>query len=135
MVTPDMVTHLAGKEESTEEVGYGGPFTLQEIELAIMEMKTETAPGPDGFPVIFCKKIWGLLKGMILAMMNDFWNGTVDLFRLNYGVLTLLPKVKGAVSIKQFRPIALINVSFKISTKLLTNRLTPVAQRIISTSQ
>jgi hypothetical protein len=32
------------------------PFTLEEIEGVIKEMKTNTAPGPDGFPVMFFKK-------------------------------------------------------------------------------
>jgi hypothetical protein len=38
-----------------------GPSSLEEVENAMKEMKTETAPGPDGFPVIFFKKIWGIL--------------------------------------------------------------------------
>jgi hypothetical protein len=29
------------------------PFTMEEIELVVKEMKTNTAPGPDGLPVIF----------------------------------------------------------------------------------
>jgi hypothetical protein len=38
----------------------------------------------------------------------------------------------GADSIKQFRPIALINVIFKFVTKAVANRLSPVANRIIA---
>jgi hypothetical protein len=34
----------------------------------------------------------------------------VDIARLNFGIITLIPKVKGADKIKQFRPITLINV-------------------------
>jgi hypothetical protein len=29
------------------------PFTDEEIEFAIKYMKTNTAPGPDGFPLVF----------------------------------------------------------------------------------
>jgi hypothetical protein len=32
------------------------PFTIQEVEYALREMKIEIASGPDGFPVIFYKK-------------------------------------------------------------------------------
>jgi hypothetical protein len=31
-------------------------FTEQELESLVMEMKFDTAPGPDGFPVSFFKK-------------------------------------------------------------------------------
>jgi hypothetical protein len=50
-------------------------------------------------------------------------------------VITLIPKVKEATNVKQFRPICLLNVSFKIFTKLLTVRLTGVAKKLISLSQ
>jgi hypothetical protein len=35
-----------------------------------------------------------------LNMVSDFNMGTLDLRRLNYGVITLVPKVKGANTIK-----------------------------------
>jgi hypothetical protein len=38
-------------------------------------MKTDTAPGPNGFPVVFYKKFWGLLKWWIMQMMEDFHGG------------------------------------------------------------
>jgi len=54
---------------------------------------------------------------------------------LNYGVIILLPKVKPAVNIKQFRPICLLNVIYKIITKVLTIRLTTVVDKVISPFQ
>ena len=61
--------------------------------------------------------------------------GQLDLFRLNFGNIILLPKVNNAERIQQYRPICLLNVSFKIFTKVLSNRLTPVAHRMIRPSQ
>jgi hypothetical protein len=34
------------------------PFLLEEVRRAIMEMKVDSAPGPDGLPVIFFQKFW-----------------------------------------------------------------------------
>jgi hypothetical protein len=47
----------------------------------------------------------------------------------------LLPKVKPATSIRQFRPIYLLNVIYKIITKTLTLRLTAVINKVISPFQ
>lgn len=47
----------------------------------------------------------------------------------------MLPKVKPATNIKQFRPICLLNVIYKIITKVLTIRLTAVAGKVISQCQ
>jgi hypothetical protein len=32
------------------------PFSIEETERALNEMRTETTPEPDGFPVVFYKK-------------------------------------------------------------------------------
>jgi hypothetical protein len=60
-------------------------------------------------------------------MFNDFHKGALDIRRINYEVVTLLPKVKDAVKIQQFRLICLLNYIYKWFTKLLTIRLEPVA--------
>jgi hypothetical protein len=43
-----------------------------------------------------------------------------DRKRINYGIITLLPKVKEAKKIQQFRHICLLNCQFKWFTKCLT---------------
>jgi hypothetical protein len=68
-------------------------------------------------------------------MVGDFNESRLDLQRLNYGVITLVPKVREANSIKQYRPICLLNVDFKIFPKLLMDRLTPMADKLISMNQ
>jgi hypothetical protein len=50
-------------------------------------------------------------------------------------VVTLVPKVADANNVKQFRPICLLNVSFKIFTKLIMDRLARFTGKIIAGSQ
>jgi hypothetical protein len=57
------------------------------------------------------------------------------LFRLNFVVLSLIPKVENASEMKMFRPINLLNCSFKIFSKVLTLRLEKVSQRLVSKEQ
>jgi hypothetical protein len=110
-------------------------FTPEELDVFLKETKIDTAPGPDGLPVIFYKKFWPMLRRPVLQILNGFAMGTVDIARLNFGILSLIPKVTGAVDIKQFRPIALINVIFKLVAKAYAIRLSPVAHRTISLAQ
>ena len=111
------------------------PFTLQEIEDTIMEMKSNSAPGPDGIPVMFYKEFLSRVKPLIKEMLDELCAGRLDLRRLNYGVIVLLPKILNATEIKQYRPICLSNVAFKIITKAITRRVTPVAERLIGPTQ
>ena len=108
------------------------PFSEEEVKWVVFDMKENIALGPDGFSVTFYKHCWEIVKGDFMDMVNDFYLGNLDIGRLNYGVITLIPKVKDANSIKQFKPICLLNVSFKIFTKLLLDRLTVVAGKLVS---
>jgi hypothetical protein len=81
-------------------------FSAQELDEVLALTKTDMALEPDGFPVIFFKSCWSWLKPLLLKILNEFALGRLDIARLNFGVLSLIPKVPGADSIKQFRPIA-----------------------------
>jgi hypothetical protein len=105
------------------------------VGVAIDGMKSNSAPGPNGFIVVFFKKLWGLISGVLLKMVRDFNNNKLDLKRLNFGVITLVPKLKYANTIKQYRPICLLNVDFKNFPKLMINRVTPITDKVISDSQ
>lgn len=75
------------------------------------------------------------MKNDIVALFADFHKGKLDLWRLNFALLTLIPKVGDATNMKLSRPISLLNCSFKIFSKLLTIRLTSMVQRIVNPSQ
>lgn len=70
------------------------PFTMGELEEVVRSLRDGSAPGPDGFSPIFFKVFWNHIKDSLLEMLQDLRSGHLDLFRLNYGVITLLPKMK-----------------------------------------
>jgi hypothetical protein len=71
----------------------------------------------------------------MLEIFQELFRGELNLNRLNYGMITLIPKLKEANNIKQYRPICLLNVDYKWFTKVLTMRLTPYAEKLISNTQ
>jgi hypothetical protein len=111
------------------------PFSEKDLELAMQSMRFDTAPGPNGFNVSFLKKMWYLIKKEMWKMVQDFNENKLDLKRLNYGVITLVPKVREANIIKQYRLIFLLNVDFKVFPKLLMDRMSPLADKVISENQ
>jgi hypothetical protein len=110
-------------------------FSEKEVREAIFQLKHNKAPGPDGFPAEFYQVFWSLIKDDLMAMFRDFHARDLPLFCLNFGIITLIPKEKEVKKIQQYRPICMLNVSFKIFTKVLANRLTPIACRITNQSQ
>ncbi|KAE8781819.1 Signal recognition particle 54 kDa protein, chloroplastic [Hordeum vulgare] len=80
-------------------------------------MKACLAPGPDGLPVTFFQRFWETVRPLIMPMFQEFYIGTLDMGRINFGIIALIPKVVGASDIRQFRPITVINVLARIFAK------------------
>ena len=106
------------------------PFLSEEVGRAIMEMRNNSAPGPVGLPVIFFQIFWENIKAVIMPMFQEFYIGTLVMSRLNFGVVTLIPKVVGATDIRQFRPLTVLNVIHRIFSKVCASRLAPILERL-----
>ncbi|KAE8775690.1 Signal recognition particle 54 kDa protein, chloroplastic [Hordeum vulgare] len=70
-----------------------------------------------------------------MALFDEFYVGSIDLSRLNFRNIILIPKVAGASDICQFRTITVINVIFPILAKGYANRVTQLADRITHPNQ
>jgi hypothetical protein len=70
-----------------------------------------------------------VIKTDLMNLVTDFGKGELDIFGLNYALVTLIPKEEGARTLKKFRPISLINYSFKIFAKALNSRLAVICDR------
>ena len=111
------------------------PFSVDEVKNALFSMDTNRAPGPDNIPTEFYQHCWEVVQHDIMNIFYHFHAGSLDVQRLNYGVITLLPKIAEANKIHQFRPICLLRCIYKIITKTLTLRLEPYAKKLFSIQQ
>jgi hypothetical protein len=111
------------------------PYSEDEVKKAVFQMEHNKAPGPNGFPAEFYQNFWEVIKEDLLELFSSLHAGQLELFRLNFGEIILLPKVNEAERIQQYWPICLLNVSFKIFTKVATIRLNTVADHVVRPSQ
>jgi hypothetical protein len=75
-------------------------------------MELNKAPGPDGFPAEFYQIFRDTIELDIPDLFSYLPAGQLELFRLNFGEIIMLPKINEAKRIQQYRPICLLNVSF-----------------------
>ncbi|XP_073360628.1 uncharacterized protein [Aegilops tauschii subsp. strangulata] len=68
------------------------PFSEEEVKKALFSMKNNRALGPDNIPAKFCRFCWDIVKQDIMNLFVAFHEGSLDVERLNYGVITLIPK-------------------------------------------
>ncbi|WZY87458.1 hypothetical protein YC2023_044193 [Brassica napus] len=106
-----------------------------EILLAVKNIHSDKAPGPDGFSAGFYQSFWDVIGIDICREVRGFFvSGKMDK-RINETHICLLPKISGPKSPSEFRPIALCNVRYKIIAKILTLRLQKFLDSIVSVHQ
>ena len=111
------------------------PIKDEEILQVVRQMGSFKALGPDGIPTAFYQKFWPTVKTDILNMVKAFFHSGFLLRSLNHTYITLIPKVPTPERVTQFRPISLCNVTYKIISKVLINRLKPFMDFLITPYQ
>ena len=111
------------------------PFTKEEIVLLIKKIPVDKAPGPDGFNGMFVKKCWQIIKDDFNKLCDDFFNLNVNLESINNSLITLVAKINSPEIVNDFRPISLLNLDFKLLTKLLADRQQLVILQLLHANQ
>lgn len=111
------------------------PFTVHEVHQALFMMGASKAPGPDGFTAGFFQHHWDTVGLGVTNVVLHFLNGGGMPDGVNQTTLVLVPKVKNPQELKNFRPISLCNVVYKLCSKVLANRIRIFPDEIISAEQ
>ena len=85
--------------------------------------KKNKSPGGDGIIYKFNQKIWTTVNDTLLELANDILIEKEMLPSQGSAVNRLLPKKNNAVFVKDFRPISLLNMDYKIISSILSNHL------------
>lgn len=112
------------------------PIREAEVKKAINAMKTGKSPGVDGFTAEYYQKFTDILAPFLTKVFQEaFQYGTLpDSF--NKAILKLLSKDdKDLTDPTNFGPISLINVDYKILSKILAARLETVLPQIVHKDQ
>ncbi|XP_026428470.1 uncharacterized protein LOC113324365 [Papaver somniferum] len=106
-----------------------------EIKKTLFDMDQDSAPGPDGFSGSFYRACWNVIHHDVVDAIQFCWSRRFIPKGMSSNFLVLIPKIEGARNPKQFRPIGLSNVSFKIFTKFLATRMGKLMHKLVSPQQ
>jgi len=98
-------------------------------------MEPNKAPGPDGFTARFIQVYWKIVKKDLHRMVSKSQCCQKIGGSTNSAFLALIPKEKGANTFNRFHPISLCNISYKLITKVISNRLKALLPSIIPENQ
>ena len=101
-----------------------GDITENEILLQLKKMKNEKTPGCDGFPVELYKFFGKDLKSFLIRSFRHVYVNKVLPIDQRRSIITCLPKGnKPRQFLKNWRPISLLKVYYKIITGCIANRI------------
>ena len=112
-----------------------GTMTIDEISFAVKSMNTNKSPGPDGLTVEFYRKFWDMLAPHLVLVFNSCFQAGEMCESMKASNTRVLDKKRHQKSLKNWRPISLLNVDYKICSKAISIRLSKVLEFIVDPDQ
>ncbi|XP_078174456.1 uncharacterized protein LOC144568100 [Carex rostrata] len=107
----------------------------REIKMVLDNMGPDKSPGPDGISARLLQTHWKIFKeDLTVTIGRAFREAKVpDEWLPSY--ITLIPKTEDAEKPKDYRPITVGNITYRLLMKIVAQRLQPHMRKLISTEQ
>ena len=113
-----------------------GLITINELSNSLSRMQNNKTPGSDGFPAEFFKVFWIKMKYHVLNSINESYERGQLSSTMRQCIISSLPKGdKPRQFLSNWRPVSLLNVTYKLASSSIANRLKDVLGCIISNTQ
>ncbi|KAL3688213.1 hypothetical protein R1sor_014522 [Riccia sorocarpa] len=109
--------------------------SMEELEDIVKRLPEDKAPGLDGATVEVLTKCWSFMRADCLAMLLSYWQDGVLTICDAKGVIKLLPKNLERQRLRNWRPITLLTLTYKIISKVLAGRLKKILPGLVDERQ
>lgn len=107
-----------------------------EIRKALWEMSANKSPGSDGLTVEFYRHFFNYLRDILLKVYINVHEKQTLSRSMKIGILSLIYKKKGDKKmLKNYRPISLLQVDYKIIARVMANRFKKILPSLVSENQ
>ena len=121
---------------SEEEKSSCGGLVNEECTNALKDFDNNKTPGTDGLPAEFYRFFWPDICHDLLASYNFASQHGMLSISQRRGIISLIPKKsKDKTILENLRPISLLNVDYKILTKVIAKRIEKVLPTLINPDQ
>lgn len=112
-----------------------GHFPCEEVLLALKGMARGKTPGSDGLPVGFFTKFWDILGADLVEAFNSSYHDGFLPSSSCKGIITLIFKKGDRLDRKNWRPITLLNIDYKLCVRTLAGHLLKVIHHVVHSDQ
>ncbi len=112
-----------------------GMITEPELKLSVHALSAGKSPGSDGLPTEFYTTFWKVMGADLAAVFNECFRNNILTLSQREAIIKCLPKKGDITTLKNWRPVSLLNVDYKILMRALAERLSKVLPFLISEDQ
>ena len=131
----DLLSSLQCELSSDQASSCEGQMTLDEMTFALKKMNSNKASGPDGLSVEFYVKFWDRLGPYLCRVLYAYYHAGEMCESMKTSNTRVIFKKGDRKNLKNWRPISLLNVNYKICSKVLSLRLSKVLEFIVDPDQ
>ena len=131
----NLFSYVTARLSDSDRTACEGPLTLAEATEALRRANRNKSPGADGLSVEFYSHFWDSLGEVLVAVFNQgLQNGELP-DSMKASITRLVHKKDDKRNLKNWRPISLLNVDYKICSKAVSIRLAKVLGSIVDPDQ
>jgi len=112
-----------------------GLWSVEECFEALSGMAKCKAPGLDGLPAEFYLKFWHVLGQDLVHVLNSCYTAGSLTLSQRRGVISLSLKKGDRLDMRNWRPISLLNMDYKLAARTIAARLLKVIHLVVAEDQ
>ena len=112
-----------------------GPISPNEAHAALLGMAKGKSPRSVGLPMEFYVAFWDLLGGDLVNVFNAPLEAGLLPFSQREALIALIFKKGDRLDHKNWRPISLLNVDYKLCARVLVGLLLKVIAKVVAPDQ
>ena len=134
-IANSLLSKVSSTLPSTQADLCDGPLSFDECFAALNGMARGKSPGSEGLPMEFYVKFWPILGTDLVNVLNSCYLSGVMSLTQRRGLISLIFKKGDRLDPRNWRPITLLNVDYKLAARVVAGRLLKVIHLIVAKDQ
>ena len=131
----ELLSKVSARLPVEQSASCEGELSVEECLSALQGMAHRKAPGNDGLPMEFYDKFWVVLGSDLVRVLNFCFSNNKLSKSQRRGVISLSFKKGDRLDPKNWRPISLLNVDYKIASRAIAGRLLKILHVVVDKDQ
>ncbi|KAL3686920.1 hypothetical protein R1sor_013229 [Riccia sorocarpa] len=130
-----VLSNLTRRINTAEDEAIHSIPSPEEIDEVVDRLAAGKSPGIDGLTAETLRTCWSFVRRDCIDMVQEFWCRGALTEKTRTAVIKLLPKNDQKHLLKNWRPLSLMGITYKILAKIMANRFKQLMPKLVDDLQ